>query len=328
MKGLVHRRVPPARVGVHAVLAEAGGGVVVRSLDHDVHPPAKIPGDRPAVALERRHHLDLALVVKEAALLAGAEHVREIVHAAGREAEALGRRREPRRVRDRGHLEGRLGPVEEGVEHLEVHSRRPRLLRGEAVVLPYGVGSGGVVARKVLGALAGGYHVEPGAARPVDQLAGEGRLVPVGHRVDHPGPLRLESEQRASEDVRLDVHHHDVLGRGERGAGMADPRLGPSGGFHDHVDIGARRKRGGVVGEGRFGDEGVAPAGGAAGGPGPIGLQVGDRGDPQPGGGRSLAEEHRAELAGPDEPDPHRLRRLGPPEKIHVQVHDGMVSMR
>ena len=184
-----------------------------------------------------------------------------------------------------------------------------------------------MVARQVLGALAGRDHVEPGAARPLDELAGEGGLVPVGHRVDHPGRVRFDREQRAGEHVRLDVHHDDVPARSERAASMTDARLGAAGGLHHHVDVGARHEGEGVVGEGGVRDEGVAPAGGAAGGPSAVRLEVRDGGDPKAGGRRGLGEEHRPELAGADEPDPHRIRCVGPLEKVRVEVHDSAKSV-
>ena len=190
-------------------------------------------------------------------------------------------------------------------------------------MLPDGVGGGGVVARQVLGALAGGDDVEPAAARPLHELAGKGRLVAVGHRVHDPGPFRFEREQRTGEHVRLDVHHDDVLSGRERAARMPDARVRPPGGFHHHVHVGARRESEGVVGERGIRDEGIAPAGGAAGGLRAVRIQVGDRGDPQAGSRGSLTQEHRPELAGPDKSDPYRLRRVGLPEKVRVEVHDG-----
>ena len=188
-------------------------------------------------------------------------------------------------------------------------------------MLPDGVGGGSVVARQVLGALAGRDDVEPGAARPLDELAGEGRLVPVRHREDHPGPFRFAREQRPGEHVRLDVHHDDVLAGRERGAGMADAGFRPAGGFHHHVDVGPRRERRPVVGEGGVRHEALAPADGTARGPGTVRFEVGNCGDPQSGGGGSLGEEHRAELAGADEPDSHRPRCVRPPEKIRMEIH-------
>ena len=175
---------------------------------------------------------------------------------------------------------------------------------------------------------------EPGAldrgAQPRDHPGAAVRVAEEGAPgagVDHPGLLRFEREQRAREHVRLDVHHDEVLSPSERVAGMPDSRLRPAGGLHHYVDVGARREGEGVVGERGLGDEGVAPPGGAAGGSSAVRRKIGDCGDPQAGGSRNLTQEHRAELASTDEPDPHRLRCVGPPEKVRVKVHGEMASL-
>jgi hypothetical protein len=61
----------------------------------DVHAPAQVAEHRAAVALEARDDLDLARVMERPARRARPEHARQVVHAARREREAVGRRREP-----------------------------------------------------------------------------------------------------------------------------------------------------------------------------------------------------------------------------------------
>ena len=68
-----------------------------------------------------------------------------------------------------------------------------------------------MVGREVLRALACGDDRESGGARPVHELADEGRLVAIGERIDDARFAAALREQRPGERVRLDVHHHHVL---------------------------------------------------------------------------------------------------------------------
>ena len=321
VKRLVHRRVPAARIGVHPVLAKARRAVVVGGLDDDVHPPAQVVRDWAPVALDRGHHLDLAPVMELATVRRRAEHVREVVAAARREPESVRRRGEPGGVRDRRHLDRGLGPVEERVEHPAVHARGPRLLGGESVVLPHRVGRRAVVGGQVLRALARRHHLEAAHARPLHHLAGEGGLVAVGHGVDDAGVAGFRRQQRPGQHVGLDVHHHDVLAARECGAGVGDAGRGVARRFHHDVHVGGARRVQRIVGESRAGEEGVAPADGAAGGAGAVRIEVRDHAHFESGRRGRLAQEHRAELAGADEPDPHRPCRRGALAKLLVDVH-------
>src|SRR5262249_55574703 len=86
--GLVHRRVPTARVGLEAVFPEAVAGVFVRRLQYDIDAPAQVAEDRSTVALQRGHHLDHAVAFERAA---AAQDLGQVVDAAGREAEPIAR---------------------------------------------------------------------------------------------------------------------------------------------------------------------------------------------------------------------------------------------
>ena len=102
---------------------------------------------------------------------------------AGR-AQAFGLRDEPGGVAHRGHLDARLGAVDEAVEHLRID--RSAVLDLQILVedLPHGVGRGVVIVRLVARALAGGDHLEAAGARPVDMLADQRRLIAPGEAVD------------------------------------------------------------------------------------------------------------------------------------------------
>src|SRR5215471_17157272 len=84
MIGFIHRGVPAARVGFETVLLEAGAGVLVRGLHHDVDAPTQITEDQAAVALQARYDLDHAVALEHASSLAAAQHMRQVIDAAGR----------------------------------------------------------------------------------------------------------------------------------------------------------------------------------------------------------------------------------------------------
>ena len=88
---------------------------------------------------------------------------------------------------------------------------------------------------------------------------------------------------------------------------------GVAGGFHHHLDIRRGHHRRRVVGEAGRGDALLGPADAPAGLARAIRREVGDRGDLDAGRGGHLRQEHRAELAGADQPDAHRPALLQAP---------------
>ena len=142
--------------------------------------------------------------------------------------------------------------------------------------------------RQVLGPLAGGDHLEPAGARPVDLLGDQRRLVAIGQAVDDTLRLRPPRQRRPAQHVGLDIDHDHVLagldrrqrvgGAGERIAGRLDHEL----------DLGARHQRHRIVGQPgrrRYGGIGGRIGGGALRGPAdrgqvrsrPVRGQIGDR---------------------------------------------------
>jgi hypothetical protein len=174
---------------------------------------------------------------------------------------------------------------------------------------------------QVFRALAGGDHLEPAGARPIDQFADQRGLVAIGERVDDAGLLRLTRQQRAGEHVGLHVDHDDVFAFPDSAARVRDAGGRVAGGFDDDLHIGAGDHRHGVVGDAGGGDPVLGPADGAAGGTGPVGGEIGDRGDVQPGSGGDLGEEHGAEFAGADQADADRTAGGETLLQEGVQVH-------
>jgi hypothetical protein len=87
----------------------------------------------------------------------------------------------------RGALDGRLGAVEEAVEHLRVQAATRRLFGRQAVVAPDRVRRRLREVRQPLVAAAGRDHGKAAGACPVHQIADQRRLVAEGQRVHHAG---------------------------------------------------------------------------------------------------------------------------------------------
>ena len=160
-----------------------------------------------------------------------------------------------------------------------------------------------VIGRQILGALAGGDHVEAGSARPVDDLGRQRRLVAIGQRIDHARLARFFREQRSRQHVGLDIDHHDMLAGGDRRAGMADADRRIAGRLHHDVHRAAGNRPRAVIGEGRRRDPRLIPADGLAGVLRALRIEIDDDGHFEARHVRHLRQEHRAELAGADQRD-------------------------
>ena len=195
MKRLVHRRITAARVGRQAVLLEAGRGVIVLRLEHDIDAPAQIALDRRAIALQRRHHFDHAVAFQHAANRVRPQHVRQLIGAAGRKYQAVVRHVEFAGVGDSRHLDRGFGAVEKRVEHLRVHAGRLGFRGREPVMLPHAVRRDRVIGRQIFGAFSGRGDGKACRARPVDHFRNQRRLIAIGHGIDHAGLARLAGEK-------------------------------------------------------------------------------------------------------------------------------------
>src|SRR5467141_3278153 len=104
------------------------------------------------------------------------------------------------------------------------------------------VGGHGVVGRQVLGALAGGDDLEAAGARPINDLAGQRRLVAIRERIDGALGSRLSGQERTGEHVGFYIDHDNVLAGSDRCAGMGNPGGRATGRLDNDLDlrIGAR----------------------------------------------------------------------------------------
>jgi len=150
------------------------------------------------------------------------------------------------------------------------------------------VGGHGMISRQIFRALARRDDLETAGARPIDKLAGQGRLVAIGHRIDDALGTGLLGEERSGEHIGLDIDHDDVLSRGDRGLGMRDARSGDAGRLDDDLDISiaagldAGRYKAGAR------DAGRVPSDLMARGARPLRIEIGDHRDLQPRNGRHL----------------------------------------
>jgi hypothetical protein len=238
---------------------------------------AKVAEHRTAVAFERRHDLDDALGFQLTANRARPHHVSEIINAARGKRQSVGGHRQPARICNCCHLDRGLRSVKKRVEHLRVHPRGLCLRGGQSIVLPDVVRGHRHVGRQVLCALSGGGDRETCAARPIDHLGDERGLVAVGHGIDDARLARLVGQQRPSQNVRLHVHHHDMLARLDRGERMRDASAGVAGRFDDNLGSLIRAGVKAAGGEPGAGDALLVPTDSVAGSARAIRVEVSDQ---------------------------------------------------
>jgi len=90
--------------------------------------------------------------------------------------------------------------------------------------------------------LPAGDDLEAAGARPINDLAGQRRLVAIGERIDGALGSRLSGQERTGEHVGLYIDHDNVLAGSDRCAGMGDPGGRATGRLDNDLDlrIGAR----------------------------------------------------------------------------------------
>ena len=203
---------------------------------------------------------------------------------------------------------------------------------------PDGIGGRLPILRQPFVAAAGGDHRKAGGPRPIDQFAGEPRLIAIGQAVDHAGLGGLVRQQRPAERIRLHRDVDDMLAVAERRQRVLHRRGRISRAFDDDLDFRMRHQRLPVVADmRRFRLHGVVERGRRKAlrrpiDAGEIGPCIGRRkiGDPDQMNARRtrhLRQIHRSEFAGADQAYPERpagclaLAQLA--EKIHLMSPAG-----
>jgi hypothetical protein len=163
-----------------------------------------------------------------------------------------------------------------------------------------------MIGRQILGSLAGGGDLEAARARPIDQFAGQRRLIAIGERIDDPAGPRLLGQERPGQHIGFDVDHDDVLAGGDRRARVGNPRWRTAGRLDNDLDPGIGAGLGARRDERRPRNARHIPPHPPAGPTRPLGVEIGNNRHFQSGHCRHLVQEHRPELAGADQPHPHR----------------------
>ena len=140
MKRFVHRRVISGVIGDEPVFLEAPPHIIGIGGKGDINTPAKVAKHRTAIALDGGNHLHLPTMMQLSAVNSGLQHSRQIIHATRRKLKSAGCWRESGGVGYRGHLNGALGAVEEGVEHLRIKVAARYCFWRKTVVTPDSVG--------------------------------------------------------------------------------------------------------------------------------------------------------------------------------------------
>ena len=103
---------------------------------------------------------------------------------------------------------------------------------------PNVVGCDAMVGGQVFGPLASRGDLEAAGARPIDQVAGQRRLVAIGERINHPRAARLLGQQRSGKHVGFDIDHDNMPAGGDRRAGMSNAGRRRTGRFDNDLDLG------------------------------------------------------------------------------------------
>jgi hypothetical protein len=163
--------------------------------------------------------------------------VGEVVDATGRKAEPILRDIEAAGIGNSGHFDGRLGAIQERVEHLCVHASQLCLLGGESVMCPDIIGGDSVIVGQVFGSFACCRYHEACRASPIDHLGDQCRLVTLCHGVDDTALAGLLGQQGACQHIGLDVDHDDVLTRLKGRQRMPDPCFRMAGCFDHYLHV-------------------------------------------------------------------------------------------
>src|SRR5262249_19865877 len=111
----VERGVAPALVRQHRVFLETAPRVVAVALEHHIRAEREMMRYVAAVAVDRRGHFGDAGLLERAAGRLRLAHVGKLEAARRGKTQSLALREEPGGVTNRGHLDTRLGPVDEAV---------------------------------------------------------------------------------------------------------------------------------------------------------------------------------------------------------------------
>ena len=206
------------------------------------------------------------------------------------------------------------------------------LLGSEAVVAPHRFRRRFGKMRQPFATKASYHNRKAAGARPVHQLADQGRLVAKGQRINDTGLGRLARQQRAAKRIRFhrDVDHMLPMRKGLQAVLDRCDRV--AGAFHTDVDLRVRDHRMPVVGNPRCScfnsslrrlglHELLFPSYAGEVGAGSFRRQVGNRHQVYAGCFWNLRQVHRAEFTGADQSDANRPVIGCAPLELGVKAH-------
>ena len=187
MKGPPQGRIFSLGIGNQPVIGKALFDVIAGGLEGHVDAPAQVVFQILAVPGAAGDHLDLPFMVQYAAVGFGDQGGGQFFHRAGGEGQTGGCRGQAGGVGDHGHLDPRLGSVEEGIEHLRVEAAFLSPFGSQSIVVPNGFRRRSVEFGHIERPLAGRDDLESRGPGPIDLLADQGRLVAIGKGIHDPG---------------------------------------------------------------------------------------------------------------------------------------------
>ena len=182
-------------------------------------------------------------------------------------------------------------------------------------------------------------HREAACPRPIDEIAGQGRLIAIGKAVDHTGLPRSMRQDRSAERIGLDGHVDDRLAGSKRRLTVFDSGRRIASALGDHVDTIEFDQRFPIVGDVRRAiPERIVEGHSAIALLGPSDAlqaldrarrrQIGDADDMNARRSRRLVQVHRAELSRANQANPDGTPLGFAREEFCMEVHDSSPGPR
>jgi hypothetical protein len=196
-----------------------------------------------------------------------------------------------------------------------------------------------MIGGQVFRTLARAHDLETRDSRPIDELGNQRRLIAISERVKDTGLGGSPREKRSGQRVRLDIDHHQVPLTLTAGKSVLDSRRGTARRLHDHLEAVRGDERACVVRKERStSDESFADrlclrvtlrgSDADESPPSAVEVEVGHPDQVQPRRPQRLRQEHRAELARPDQTDADRFPGPGSLGQPQRHVHRLPASLR
>jgi len=163
--------------------------------------------------------------------------MRQIVNTTGRKRKPRCRHIQTTGICNRHHFNRAFCAIQKGIEHLRVHTRRPRLIRGQTIVIPNVIRGDSMINRQIFSALTRRRDVKPRGPRPIHHFRNQSGLIAIGHRITNARCTCLLRKEWAHHHVRFYIDHDHMFARLNRGKRMFCARARVSRGLDHHIHI-------------------------------------------------------------------------------------------